>query len=50
MGHHYVTRSKPLRGKRLEADLVVFDLDGTLIDSAKDIAQSLNITFEKVRL
>ena len=48
MGHHYVIRPKPLRGKRLEADLVVFDLDGTLIDSAKDIAESLNITFERL--
>lgn len=39
---------EPLQEKRLEADLVVFDLDGTLIDSARDISESLNITFKKL--
>lgn len=32
----------------LDVDLIVFDLDGTLIDSAVDIAESLNLTFSDV--
>ncbi len=33
---------------RFEVDVLVFDLDGTLIDSKKDIADSLNATFHVV--
>lgn len=34
--------------RRFDVDLLVFDLDGTLIDSRRDIADSLNQTFLKV--
>ncbi len=34
--------------KRFNVDVVVFDLDGTLIDSKEDIANSLNHTFNEV--
>jgi len=28
-------------------ELIIFDLDGTLVDSCKDITQALNYCFEK---
>ncbi|RME19873.1 MAG: HAD family hydrolase [Deltaproteobacteria bacterium] len=31
-------------------DPILFDLDGTLVDSGRDIAESVNITFEKLGL
>lgn len=34
--------------KRFDADVIVFDLDGTLIDSKLDIANSLNWTLDKL--
>ena len=34
--------------KTIEADVIVFDLDGTLIDSKQDIANALNWTFEEL--
>ncbi|MGK7345101.1 MAG: HAD family hydrolase [Candidatus Nitrospinota bacterium M3_3B_026] len=34
--------------RRFDVDLLVFDLDGTLIDSRQDIADSLNQTFRRV--
>lgn len=34
--------------RRLDVDVIVFDLDGTLIDSKLDIANSLNWTLEKM--
>ncbi|HLF87156.1 MAG TPA: HAD hydrolase-like protein, partial [Nitrospiria bacterium] len=30
------------------ADLLIFDLDGTLIDSKVDIARSVNLTFREL--
>ena len=33
---------------RFQADIVVFDLDGTLVDSKKDIADSLNWTLQSL--
>ncbi len=32
--------------KKIEADLIIFDLDGTLIDSSEDIAWSANMTLK----
>lgn len=34
----------------LEIELIIFDLDGTLIDSRKDIASAVNFTLKKVNL
>lgn len=34
--------------RKFDVDVLVFDLDGTLIDSKKDIANSLNQTFEEL--
>ncbi len=33
-----------------EADLIIFDLDGTLVDSRKDIANAVNFTLRKLSL
>ncbi len=33
---------------RFNVDVIAFDLDGTLIDSKRDIAESLNLTFNEV--
>lgn len=33
---------------RFDAGLIVFDLDGTLIDSARDIGESVNLTFAMI--
>jgi len=36
--------------ERIRADLIVFDLDGTLVDSGRDIANAVNHVREKVGL
>ena len=36
--------------QRIKAELIIFDLDGTLIDSRKDIANSVNYTLKAIGL
>lgn len=36
--------------QRIKAELIIFDLDGTLIDSRKDIANSVNYTLKTIGL
>lgn len=38
------------RGKTVKAELVIFDLDGTLVDSKDDIINSVNYTLKKLGL
>lgn len=47
------TRGKPDRQrstveKKIFKELIIFDLDGTLVDSGRDLANSLNFTLEKM--
>lgn len=35
---------------KIHADLIIFDLDGTLIDSKKDIALAVNLTLQRMDL
>ena len=44
------TVSKKTAKKRLKVKLVMFDLDGTLVDTAPQIAQAMNLTLAQLGL